>query len=86
MGLKPEATKKDIKLAFVRLAKKYHPDKDKSNENKFKEINKAYSVLSDQNKRKEYDDFRKFGGGGTSGPSGPSGYSNYNPGSSQQQQ
>ncbi len=54
------ATKEEIKKAYRRLAMKYHPDRnsgDKESEKKFKEINEAYSVLSDDSKRKQYDMF-----------------------------
>lgn len=53
----------DIKKAFHKLAKKYHPDlhpDDPSAEAKFKEINEAYDVLSDEKKRAEYDQLRKY--------------------------
>lgn len=58
LGVSKTATQEEIKSAFRKLARKYHPDtaKDKkSAEEKFKEINEAYEVLSDQEKRKKYD-------------------------------
>ncbi|OQV12092.1 putative DnaJ-like protein subfamily B member 9 [Hypsibius exemplaris] len=57
LGLKKTATEKDIKKAFRKLALKYHPDrnKDKNAEEKFREIARAYEVLSDATKRKQYD-------------------------------
>lgn len=58
LGVVNTATVKDIKRAYFSLAKKYHPDKnmgDKIAEEKFKTINEAYEVLSDQNKRAQYD-------------------------------
>ncbi len=58
LGVKRDATEKEIKSAFRRLAKKYHPDanpNDPSAESKFKEINEAYEVLSDAEKRAMYD-------------------------------
>jgi DnaJ-class molecular chaperone len=58
LGVPRTATEDDIKQAYRKLARKYHPDVnpgDKSAEDKFKEINEAYEVLSDANKRKRYD-------------------------------
>jgi molecular chaperone DnaJ len=58
LGVKKDATEKEIKQAYRRLARKYHPDVnpgDKSAEAKFKEINEAHEVLSDKNKRQKYD-------------------------------
>lgn len=60
LGVSRSATEKEIKLAYRRLARKYHPDVnpgDKSAEAKFKEINEAYEVLSNEEKRKKYDQF-----------------------------
>src|SRR5579883_2638775 len=58
LGVSKEATTDEIKKAFRKLARKYHPDVnpgDKKAEEKFKEINEAYEVLSDSDKRKRYD-------------------------------
>ena len=61
LGVSKDASDADIKKAFRKLAIKYHPDKNrddpKAAEEKFKEINEAYSVLSDKNKRAQYDQF-----------------------------
>jgi len=60
LGVPRNATEEEIKKAYRRLARKYHPDVnpgDKSAEAKFKEINEAYQVLSDKEKRKLYDQF-----------------------------
>ncbi len=60
LGVKRDATEREIKQAYRRLARKYHPDvnpSDKSAEAKFKEINAAYEVLSDKEKRQKYDRF-----------------------------
>ena len=60
LGLTPDATDEQVKLAYRRLAKKYHPDMnpgDKEAEAKFKEANEAYAVLSDSDKRAKYDQF-----------------------------
>ncbi len=61
LGVSPDASEEEIKRAFRRLALKYHPDRnpgDKTAEEKFKEINEAYQVLSDPEKRARYDQLR----------------------------
>ena len=57
LGVKREATESEIKSAYRKLARKYHPDvnKTKEAEEKFKEINEAYEVLGDKQKRQRYD-------------------------------
>jgi curved DNA-binding protein len=65
LGVSETATEDEIKSAFRKLAKKYHPDvcpNDKSAEAKFKKINEAYEVLGDKQRRQECDDLRKHVG------------------------
>ncbi|MEK7140684.1 MAG: DnaJ domain-containing protein, partial [Patescibacteria group bacterium] len=57
LGVDKGASKDEIKKAFYKLAHKYHPDKKEGNETKFKEVNEAYQVLSDDSKRSKYDQF-----------------------------
>jgi molecular chaperone DnaJ len=69
LGVKKTATDAEIKKAYRELAKKYHPDKNKGNkdaENRFKEFSEAYAVLSDPEKRAQYDRLGReaFGPGG----------------------
>jgi molecular chaperone DnaJ len=69
LGVKKTASEAELKKAYRDLAKKYHPDKNKGNkdaENRFKEISEAYAVLSDSEKRAQYDRLGReaFGPGG----------------------
>src|SRR5512140_3439188 len=60
LGVVKSASEAELKKAFRKLARKYHPDinpGDKASEQKFKELNEAYEVLSDAKKRKQYDQF-----------------------------
>lgn len=77
LGVGKEASQKDIKKAYYQLAKKYHPDTNKSADasKKFQEVSEAYEVLGDEDKRKQYDaygtagadHFGGMGGGGHGG-------------------
>src|SRR6187399_3492836 len=78
LGVSKTASEKEIKQAFRKLARKHHPDVnpgDKVAEGKFKEINEAYEVLGDPEKRKKYDElgsnWRAYEQAG--GPGGPRG-------------
>lgn len=76
LGVAPTASKDEIKKAYRRLARKYHPDvsKEKDAEARFKDLGEAYEVLGDAGKRAEYDQIRSLGAaggrraGGSSGP------------------
>ncbi len=61
LGVQKSASKEDIKKAFHKMAHKYHPDKSTGDEAKFKEVNEAYQVLSDDQKRSQYDQFGQAG-------------------------
>ena len=64
VGVKSDASAKDIKQAYRRLAQQYHPDKnagDPSAETRFKEVSEAYEVIGDAETRKEYDHTREMG-------------------------
>lgn len=69
LGIEKKASKDEVKKAFRTLAHKHHPDKKGGDEAKFKEINEAYTVLSDDKKRAEYDAYgRVFSDGQGPGP------------------
>ncbi len=80
LGVSKDASDADIKSAYRKLAKKYHPDicKEPDAEQKFKEVQEAYEVLSDENKRRQYDQFGhaafEQGGAGGSGFGGFGGF------------
>ena len=73
LGVSREATADEIKRAYSKLARKYHPDRnqgDKESEERFKEVQEAYDTLSDPEKRKQYDAGGMFSGFGPRGFSG----------------
>jgi molecular chaperone DnaJ len=76
LGVSRTADKDEIKRAYRRLARKYHPDvnKEPGAEERFKEINRAYEVLSEPEKRQMYD---RFGEAGVSGAAGASGFQDF---------
>ena len=80
LGVAKTATEDELKKAYRKLAKKYHPDANPNNkeeaEAKFKEVNEAYEILSDPQKRKMYDQFG-FSGAQASGFGGGNGYYSY---------
>lgn len=69
LGVKPEADLKEIKNAYRKLARKYHPDvnAEPGVAEKFKDVAEAYRVLKDPEKRAEYDELRRYGGKRTAG-------------------
>ena len=65
LGVSSSASNDEIKKSYRKLAKKYHPDANQNDPKaaeRFKEISEAYNVLSDADKRKQYDEMRRFGG------------------------
>ncbi len=78
LGVDKDASQKEIKNAFRRLAQKYHPDKKQGSAEKFKKVNEAYQTLSDKQKRQKYDQFGKsYKQAGGQGQGGPSGFGNF---------
>ena len=84
LGVEKSASQAEIRKAYRRLSKQYHPDinKDEGAEDKFKEIAEAYEVLSDEQKRSQYDQFghagpQGFGGGGSGFGSDFGGFSGF---------
>ncbi len=83
LGVSSDASEKDLSKAYKKLARQYHPDAnpgDTAAEERFKEISEAYDVLGDSERRKEYDEVRRFGasgpfrGAGGAGGPGPGGF------------
>ena len=73
LGVSKGVGEEDIRKAFRKKAMEYHPDRNKSHdaEEKFKEINEAYQVLSDSNKKAQYDRFGRAGVGANGGAGQP---------------
>lgn len=76
LGVSKNASQTEIKSAFRKLAKKYHPDvsKEENAAEKFKEVQEAYAVLSDENKRRQYDQFGHAAFSGNGGAGGAGGF------------
>lgn len=73
LGVSEKSSETELKKAYRKLAKRYHPDAnpgDTQAESKFKEISEAYDILSDKNKRAQYEQMRRFGGGYRGAPPG----------------
>jgi len=77
LGVSKAASEEEIKKAFRQLAHKYHPDKG-GDEKKFKEINEAYQVLSNKEKRQQYDRFGQVFSAGAAPNYGPFGFGDFN--------
>lgn len=76
LGVKPDASAEEIKKAYRKLAKRYHPDStggDKSKEDRFKEVSTAYDILGDPDKRAKYDAMKRQGFPGMGGDGGGAG-------------
>jgi molecular chaperone DnaJ len=65
LGVNKNSTQDEIKKAYRKLSKQYHPDVNPDGDDKFKDVAEAYDTLGDENKRKQYDNPNPFGGGGS---------------------
>ena len=86
LGVPQSASQAEIKAAYYKLAKKYHPDVNHGGEDMFKSINSAYETLSDASKRRNYDDRIRYSSTGSSSNSSSRSQSSYSSGFRQQQQ
>lgn len=78
LGVSKSATEAEVKQAFRKLAHEHHPDKGTGNEEKFKEINEAYQVLSNKEKRQQYDQYgQTFDQARRQGGAGPGGFGGF---------
>jgi len=77
LGVDKKANTTDIKKAFRKLAHKYHPDKSGGDEQKFKEVNEAYTVLANEKKRAEYDAYGRVFSDGAAGAQGFQGFEGF---------
>lgn len=79
LGVSKDASQDEIKSAYRKLAKKYHPDvsDDKEAEKKFNEVQEAYSVVGDENKRKQYDQYGSSAFDGSAGTGGFGGFGGF---------
>lgn len=75
LGISKNASEEEVKKAYYKLAHKYHPDKGDGDEKKFKEVNEAYQVLSNKEKRAQYDQFGQVYEGGIPGGGQQQGWS-----------
>jgi len=80
LEVEKNATQEEIKKAFRKKAIKYHPDKNNGDDTKFKEVNEAYTTLSDKDKRSNYDNFGSADGGGFGGGNGGQGFGGFSGG------
>ena len=77
LGVARDASKDEIKKAFRKLAHKYHPDKAGGDPAKFREVSEAYSVLSDDKKRAEYNAYGRTFADGGAGAGGTGGFGGF---------
>ena len=77
LGLQKGASKDEVKKAFRKKASEYHPDKKTGNEDKYKEVTEAYSVLGDEKKKAEYDTYGQSFSGASAGGGGGQGFGGF---------